>query len=264
MGECFLRELSSFLVQMDLDHLPPTSSTNFARRCVHDGAHPGYISELLFGILRGYGQPAAVDHITKRIGDGVLLDTAVNSSVDEQLPWQDKRQDKQGGDKPWRRPPLWLILRVSLQISLSTCGFYKPFILFFHAHLLRTRTYRDFPSELLYVMGAKMVRRLSKLVPAVSDSVYRSVHDAAKLTGTLLSKIWTAFQNTETITNGPILRFKELDFVADTQISLDNSYNHIMKMLRFASRSSSRSRFTPPVHPFSTKDTISLNLGTAN
>ena len=37
-------------------------------------------------------------------------------------------------------------------------------------------------------MGAKMVRRLSKLVPAVSDSVYRSVHDAAKLTGTLLSK----------------------------------------------------------------------------
>jgi hypothetical protein len=245
MDECFLRELSSFLVQMDFDHLPPTPSTNFARRCVHDGAHPGYITELLVGILRGYGQPAVVDRITKRIGDEVLLDTAVNSPLDKQLSRQDKRQDKQGEDKPWRRSPLWLILRVSLQISLSACSLYKPFILFFHAHLLRTCTHQDFPSELLYVMRVKMVRRLSKLGPAVSDSVYRSVHDAAKLTETLLSKRWTAFQNTESITNGPILRFKELDFVADTQISLDNSYNYIMKMLRFASRGSSRSRFTP-------------------
>jgi hypothetical protein len=94
----------------------------------------------------------------------------------------------------------------------------QAFILFFHAHLLRTCTHRDFPSELLYVMRVKMVRRLSKLGPAVSDSVYRSVHDAAKLTETLLSKRWTAFQNTESITIGPILRFKELDFVADTDL----------------------------------------------
>jgi len=229
MDECFLRELSSFLVQMDRDYLPPTPSTIFARRCVHDDAHPGYISELLVGILRGYGQPAVVDRITKRIGDEVLLDTVGNSRL----------------DKPWRRSPLWLILRVSLQSSLSACDLYKPFILFFHAHLLRTCTHRDFPSELLYVMRVKMARRLSKLGSAVSHSVCRSVHDAAKLTQTLLSKRWTTFQNTKSITNSPKLRLKEFDFVADTQISLDNSYNYLMKMLHFTSCGSSQSRFTP-------------------
>jgi len=153
MGECFLRELSSSLVQMNFDHLPPTPSTNFARRCVHDGApsHPGYISELLVGILRGYGQPAVMDRITKRIGDEVLLDTAGNPPLDKPL----LRKDKQGEDKPWRRSLLWLILRVSFQFSLSACGLFKPFILFFHRHLLRTCTHRDFPSELLYVMRVK-------------------------------------------------------------------------------------------------------------
>ena len=58
MDECFLRELSSFLVQMDVDHLP--------------GDRPGYILQLLVGILRGYGQSAVADRITKRIGDEVL------------------------------------------------------------------------------------------------------------------------------------------------------------------------------------------------
>jgi hypothetical protein len=33
MDECFLWELSSFLVQMDLNHLPPTPSTNFTLLC---------------------------------------------------------------------------------------------------------------------------------------------------------------------------------------------------------------------------------------
>jgi len=90
-----------------------------------------------------------------------------------------------------------------------------------------------------------MTRRVSKLGPAVSHSVHRSVHDAAKLAETLLSKRWTAFQNIESITDSPILRLKGLDFVADTQISLDNSYNSLMKILHFASPGSSQSRFTP-------------------
>src|SRR5579863_8325433 len=73
--ECFLRELSSFLVQMDIDRLDPTPTTSSANHNIYDGAHPRYISELLVGILRGYGQPAVVDRITKRIGDEVLLNT---------------------------------------------------------------------------------------------------------------------------------------------------------------------------------------------
>jgi hypothetical protein len=99
-NECFLRELSSFLVQMDVDILDSASTTSKAGSVVHEvreSAHPRYISELLVGILRGFGQPAVVDRITKRVGDEVLWDDAYT---------------------PWRRSPLWLILRVSLQTSL--------------------------------------------------------------------------------------------------------------------------------------------------
>src|SRR6266851_20124 len=61
MDECFLREFSTFLVQMNVNHLgsTPTASTT-------ESAHPRYISELLVGILSGCGQPAVVDRITKR------------------------------------------------------------------------------------------------------------------------------------------------------------------------------------------------------
>ncbi|KAH9169117.1 hypothetical protein EDB89DRAFT_1908866 [Lactarius sanguifluus] len=99
--KCFLRELASFLIQMDVDILDSAATTVKAGstvREVRESAHPRYISELLVGILRGFGQPASVNRITKRIGDEVLLKDAY---------------------KPWRRSPLWLVIRVALQTSLD-------------------------------------------------------------------------------------------------------------------------------------------------
>jgi len=251
MDECFVRALSSFLIQMDVDNLDPPPTTNSADGNVDDGAHPRYISELLVGILRGYGQPAVIDRITKRIGDEVLLDTAGKLLPDkrwwDKLPqWREKlsrREIEQQEYKPWRRSPLWLALRVSLQTSLRDSSLYKPFILFFHAHLLRTCVHREFPSELLYVMRAKMARRLSKLGPTISHHVYQFVHDTAKVTETLLSKRWKAFQDIRSIS--PTLQLKGLDFVTDSNIALDNSYRYLAKMLYSASRDFTHSQFTP-------------------
>ena len=216
--ECFLRELSSFLVQMDVDCLDSTPTASKAGSVVYEvreSAHPKYISELLVGILRGYGQPAAVDRFTKRIGDEILWDDAY---------------------KPWRRSPLWLTLRVTLQSSLRPGYLYKPFILFFHAHLLRPCVRQNYPSELLYVMRVKIARRLSKLGSAVSDFVYEFVQSTSRETEVLLSKRWTTFQVKGSIR--PTLQLDELDFVADAGISLQNSYNYLLKMLRLRSRTS--------------------------
>ena len=85
MDERFLRQLSSFLVQMDVDRLDSTPTISKAGSVVNEvreSVHPRYISELLVGILRGFGQPAVVDRITKRIGDEVLdrKSTRLNSS----------------------------------------------------------------------------------------------------------------------------------------------------------------------------------------
>ena len=210
MDECFLRELSSFLVQMDVDILDSTPTASKAGSVVHEvreTVHPKYISGLLVGTLRGFGQPAVVDRITKRVGDEVLWDKAF---------------------KPWRRSPLWLALRVALQSSMRLDNIYKPFILYFHAYLLRQCLHQDFPSELLYVMRAKMARRLSKLGPVVPQHLYEFVHASAKDTEALLSKRWIAFQSIRPI--GSTLQPGTLDFIADIRISLNSSYAYLTKI----------------------------------
>ena len=224
--ECFLRELSSFLVQMDVDRLDSTPTTSKGGSVVvevRETVHPRYISQLLMGILGGCGQPADVDRITKRIGDEVL--------------WADAY-------KPWRRSPLWLTLRVSLQSSLRANNLYKPFMLFFHTHLLRCCVHRDFSSELLYTMRAKIARRLSKIGPSVSSYVYDLVHESFEETEALLSKRWTAFQaeGSTSLTLQP----DRLNFIADAEISLHKSFDYLAKTLRTGSHGFSQVRFTPP------------------
>ena len=225
-GECFLQELSSFLVQMDVDILDSTPTTTKAGstvREIRDTAHPGYISGLLIGILRGFGEPAEVDRITKRIGDEVL--------------WGNAR-------KPWRRSPLWLVLRVTLQSSLRVDNLYKLFMLFFHAHLLRKCVLQDFPSELLHVMRVKMTRRLSKLDPTVPQQVYEFVHNAALDAEALLSKRWSVFQAIGS--SAPTSQLKTLDFASDTHLSLNSSYDYLTRMiLDSVSHGPSRESFHP-------------------
>ena len=250
MDKCFLRELSSFLVQMDVDHLPLPTVTSSTQQSDDESAHPGYISELLVGILRGYGQPAVVDRITKRIGDEVLfLTESWEEGWPERLRRWLLRQDKkpQGTPKPWRRSPLWLILRVSLQSSLSSTNIYKGFVLFFHAHLLRICVRQNFPSKLLYVMRVKIARRLTKLGSGISRDICQFVHDAANETEALLSKRWTAFQAVESINPAPL--FNTLDIVADAHISLNNSYKYLREALGTTSHNSSRSQFIPSHGP---------------
>ncbi|KAI9432130.1 hypothetical protein H4582DRAFT_2062144 [Lactarius indigo] len=227
-NECFLQELASFLIQMDIDVLDSTATAVKAGstvREVRESAHPRYISELLVGILRGFGQPASVDRITKRIGDEVL--------------WKDAY-------KPWRRSPLWLVIRAALQTSLDR-DVYKTFILFFHAHLLRICTQRDFPSETLYVMRSKMARRLSKMGPAVSDDIYRVVYDASKETETLLQNRWSSFQASQSVS--PSWRPEKLDIVRDTVITLKNSRHYLINALLPKPHSYTQEQFTPSHSP---------------
>jgi hypothetical protein len=211
---CFLSELASFLIQMDIDALDSAATTHKAGstvREVRESAHPRYISELLVGILRGIGQPASVNRITKRIADEVL--------------WKDAY-------RPWRRSPLWLVIRVALQTSLDS-DMYKTFMLFFHAHLLQICIQRGFPSETLYLMRIKMTRRLSKLDPTVSDGIYQVAGDTAKEAEVLLQNRWTSFQKSRS--RSPPWNPNALDFDNDTAITLNNSRSYLMKALHSTS-----------------------------
>jgi hypothetical protein len=212
---------------MDVDHLdhldfnPSVDRINSTpKTSEEESVHPRYISELLVGILRAYGQPALVDRITKRIGDEVL-----------------------GLNRPWRRSPLWLVIRVSLQTSLRSSNLYKPFILFFHAYLLRTCVRQAFPSELLYAMRVKMARRMSKSSFKASHHVIQFVHDTANETEELLSNRWTAFQTVESI--GPTMQLDTLDFVEDSHFPLRKTYDYLTETLRSATRGFSQRVLLP-------------------
>jgi hypothetical protein len=222
--ECFLQELASFLIQMDADVLDSAATATKAGstvREVRESADPKYISELLVGILRGFGQPASVDRITKRIADEVL--------------WKDAY-------KPWRRSPLWLVIRVALQTSLDS-NMYKSFMLVFHAHIINLCLANRFPSETLHLMRMKMARRLSKLGSVVSDNVYQVVYGAAKNTETLLQKRWSSFQAVESLSMA--WEPAELDVVSDAVITLNHSRPYLINALLSTFRTYSSEPFIP-------------------
>jgi hypothetical protein len=224
----FLPELASFLIQMDVDVLDSTATTDKAGstvREVRETAHPRYISELLVGILRGIGQPASIDRITKRIADEVL--------------WKDAY-------RPWRRSPLWLVIRVALQTSLDS-DMYKTFMLFFHTHLLQICVQRDFTSEALYLMRIKVARRLSKLGPTVSDDVYQVVSKVAKETEALLQNRWTSFQKSQS--TSPPWDPEALNFDSDIAITLNNSRPYLISARLSTSLNHPPTPFSPSHHP---------------
>jgi hypothetical protein len=97
-------------------------------------------------------------------------------------------------------------------------------------------------------MRVKMTRRLSKLGSVVLHDVSQFVHDIAEVTETLLSQRWTAFHDVGSL--NPTMQLKGLDFVADTHISLDNSYDYLTKMLHLASHGFPQSPFTPHASRF--------------
>jgi hypothetical protein len=75
-----------------------------------------FVSQLLFGLLRGLGHPSDATYVHKRLADEVLLG----------------ERNKQ----PWRRSPMWLVIRITLQTSLGTRDAFKAFMVHTHAQLL--------------------------------------------------------------------------------------------------------------------------------
>jgi hypothetical protein len=157
----FIEQLANFLVEMDVDQLPDAEATTTKAGSkvpeTRGTTHPRYISQLLIMILRGMGNEATVNRITKRIADEVCWDHALN---------------------PWRRSSLWLVLRVAIQTTADTRETYKAFMVFFQAELLQLFIDHDLPnlpSELLHAARVKTSRRVHKLGPSVPLHLLQSV-----------------------------------------------------------------------------------------
>lgn len=225
----FIDSLASFLVEMDLDPLDATPTTTKAGSTVteeRDTADPRYISHFLMGILRGLGVEAQVERIAKRIGDDVLWDNAF---------------------KPWRRSPLWLVIRVAIQTSSSSRDTYKAFMIFFQSQLLRRFLQHGFSSDLLSLSLKKTARRVHKLDAATPPFVVDEITTVSRTVHDYLQQIWTREQERQA-KSVPWKPNRE-DIVSAIELTLPNSREYLTDVLQSPPAYDTVSTFNPSETP---------------
>ncbi|KAF9255590.1 hypothetical protein L218DRAFT_1034217 [Marasmius fiardii PR-910] len=235
----FISELANFLAQMNVDvfedAMPTTRKAGSRVLETRETTHPRFITELLTGILRGMGSPEDVPRIAKRIADDILWNNAL---------------------LPWRRSPLWLVIRVALQTSLQDAAAansshltYKSFMAFLMSMLLRKSAEADLKSDLLSVMHKKVARRLYKIRDTAPEFVRSEVVGAGEALQALLRQRWEVVQ--EQYAHGSIQRWDpaSLKVRRDTVLSLENSKRYIFNALNKKDQSSSPPVFKPDEHP---------------
>ncbi|KAG8924836.1 hypothetical protein FRC02_010155 [Tulasnella sp. 418] len=227
----FQVELAGFLAAMDVDSLdttPVTAKAKTAAPDVPDAPHPRYITQLLTEILRGLGKPAKVPEVTKRIADDILASNA---------------------NKPWRRSAVWLVLRVAMQTTLARYKsgpiIYKAFIAFLHAGVLNMGLDLDLPSYLIVCMQRKCARRLSKLEQRAPSFLPQFVKNVVDQADDLLQKRWNEARFAQENSLGSTWAPQTLDVEGDTELSLHNSREYILRSLNNALPCKSSKSFSP-------------------
>ncbi|EMR61771.1 hypothetical protein UCREL1_11298 [Eutypa lata UCREL1] len=184
-----------------------------------DTIHPKMVTELLSALLMSVGEPIEARHIWKNTREEVL--------------WEDSRL-------PWHRSPLWLLIRISLQLHFSrskvkTCDqeddYYKNFMVFFLTNLLLQSHEYPLSSETMSVISAKLSRRYLKLTTQNNTDGLRFATDAIRKTDDALSRKWCDIQKRSSRSH-KFDQLKDLDPKQDTYMSLgmfDEYTEHIAK-----------------------------------
>lgn len=215
-ADTFLLEFGSFLENMKRDMLeqamPKSSKAGTEISEQRETIHPKFITEMLTGILRAIGEPADVERIQKRIADDVLWDNA---------------------EIPWRRSPLWLVVRVTLQTSLksSTHGHsqYKAFMVLFMARILELALQQDLASDLLFVMNAKLSRRVYKARDTIPVFVLDKAVEVGKQAYEVLDSRWKQAQKDHS--KSADWNPQDLSFAEDTKLTMSNSKAYLREVI---------------------------------
>ena len=193
----FQVKLVSFLSPRNLaDTHPPRS------------AHPQCITALFTGILRDIDRTANVPRITKHVRHytGVI----------------------------WRRSPLWLLIRVAIQMSVDRSplgrAFYKQFMLFFICTLGRNvnNSHPPVASDQLHLVSCKILRRLSKLGSRTADWLAEM---ALKTCACLRETLDARWKQLSTRHPSPYQNPSQDELARDSQLSLLDSRDYIRNAL---------------------------------
>ncbi|KAG6871721.1 hypothetical protein C0995_000804, partial [Termitomyces sp. Mi166 len=233
----FQKEIMAFLADMDVvtvESAPSTRKANSNVFEVRDTADPYYITELLTAIIHGGpdSKPADVERIEKRVRNEIIWDSA---------------------RMPWRRSPLWLIIRVALQTILRRASSldgqteYKVFMIFLLADIvLSNDDYPNLPNDIL-VCQNKIVRRLRKIPDSTSDSLLEKVTEAISKAKEVLETRWKDIRDQQALS--PPWSPGSLNMSQDTNISLTSSKDYLSTRLGHTVSSLVASIFQPSEKP---------------
>ena len=183
--------LSQFSSYYALNPMPDAQAEkNIRTQNTQDPPSPKYITELLTGIVRAMSEKPETTmsqtvYVSKRIDDHVLCE--------------------RNSEAPWRRSPLWLIIRVALQTTLREWDVeerasYKAFMLYALSIILHNALQLNLPDHLLFVMNAKLARRFYKMPDGSRDGCFAMDSAAAvnRVIADELERHWKVIQKRTT------------------------------------------------------------------
>lgn len=231
MDPAFVENLALFLEEMDIEELeqvvPVIKKAGSNMPEFRDTNNPMFITSMLSGILRGLGRPvdSAGLRIQKNIRDDVLYHKARG---------------------PWRRSSLWLLLRVALQTTLRNGeehDLYKAFMPYFMTDVLDKALQSVCESETLFVMNAKLARRILKAGDGLPEFVKKRVEGVVGQVREHLEKEWVQIQGNNSNPNkwNP----NQLSIEKDTTLSLRTSRSYLNEALGRNNGIQSQIKFKP-------------------
>ena len=178
-----------------------------------DTADPAIVSDLLMAILGAVGEPASIVRVQKRTRDDVLWTNA---------------------DVPWRRSPLWLAIRATMQTILlralsseTATTQFKNFMIYFLADLTSVMQSRNYINETCHLITAKVAKRVYKLSDRTFDFVYRKALDICERVRTQHNSDWQKSQIADAERATRLSTYS----LRDTALSLDNSRTYIKSVM---------------------------------
>ncbi|CEJ82151.1 hypothetical protein VHEMI02235 [[Torrubiella] hemipterigena] len=230
----FMSTIVDALASMSVDAVPLMMPTIRERNKLvpnqKDTANPGIINMLLAGWLIGHGETIPVYPIDKHTRNEVSYGDSSSSLL-------------------WRRSPLWLHFRVSMQIQLhrqsspeQASAFYKQFMSYFHAQILQCALDMRFGSDILALVKAKLAYRLQKLATPDTPHWMQRVEAVMKNTNETIEARWSAIQDRTAS--------KTIDQIADIQPS--DAHFSLSTVEIFVQQQTSPSRNSPSTIPFET------------
>ncbi|KAH7245149.1 hypothetical protein BKA59DRAFT_418054, partial [Fusarium tricinctum] len=182
-SEEFQEVLANTLVKMS--HQRVAEALPMARKARKDHhedretTDPRIVNELLMSFLRGAGKQVEVEGIRKHTREEINY----NSSK-----------------LPWRRSPVWLLIRVGLQLTMSRLsggshGIYKRFMSYLMAQAFLRANQAPVSSELLHIMMTKISHRLCKLEGLRDDKWLSTVHGIISTASKTLNERWDRIRN---------------------------------------------------------------------